>query len=167
MVVLAILTYSSFISLHRAYKKKTKKQGGYMSNNYKQLDCMYKYKSVTTGRWYCTVVHGRPENGICDKCIKRKPHQLSQSDKMFFKMGYKIYMECDDFISYNKKFLKNWFKDIYINMHAQKVGYALYNKDWKKEICGNVLDYKGLSFDELQAINKYIEEKRQGGVNGK
>lgn len=137
-----------------------------MSNNYEQINCMYKYKSVRTERWYCTEVYGRPENGICDKCVKRKTHQLSKSDQSFLKLGYKIYMECDGYISYIKSFLNNWFKEIDIEINTQKITYSVYNKDWQKEISEDkgVVDYKSLSFDELQAINEYIEEKGQGVV---
>ena len=90
-----------------------------MSNNYEQINCMYKYKSVRTERWYCTEVYGRPENGICDKCVKRKTHQLSKSDQSFLKLGYKIYMECDGYISYIKSFLNNWFKEIDIEQLSE------------------------------------------------
>lgn len=79
---------------------------------------------------------------------------MSEADKMFEEMGYKMYQD-GNFFWYRKKITENIIKDITISLDRQEV--ACETEYFNK--AENLLNRTGnFTFKELQAISKKVEE---------
>lgn len=95
-----------------------------------------------------------PESVEIIEKIKKTENKLSEADKMFIELNYKKH-ENEEIVWFQKKINEQTFKDIIFDLEKKTINIEISYYD----NYGDLLKIEGtLTLEELQAINKKVEE---------